>query len=273
MTALQTAPIAPVSQTEAPDPNTQAPTPEEDALRASLLDTFEKVHDPRSRFGRQYPLPAVLALVVTASLCGAKNPTQIYVFGKRQPRLLRQLGFRPPGKPKHKPDRQIVRSPNEDTLVYVLGLIDPNQFVQAFSDWVSRMIGSTGACAAAVDGKALRGSEHHVLTVFVGDLRLAAWQEGVPAKENEFSAFVRALDTLFARYPGLRLLTGDAMFCQKEIARKIVLARRDYLLQLKAPHTTDQAIAQEAFAQIVALGPALARSEAEKRGGRAGACS
>ena len=41
------------------------------------------------------------------------------------------------------------------------------------------------------------------------------------------------LGELFAAYPTLRLLTGDALFCQRPLARLIVEARRDYLFAVK----------------------------------------
>jgi hypothetical protein len=63
--------------------------------------------------------------------------------------------------------------------------------------------------------------------------------------------------------------TGDVMFCHKTIARALVEARRDYFLQLKAPHKTDVAIAKTAFGQLMTL-PPLATDSGEKRGVQTG---
>lgn len=236
--------------------------------RSSLREVFGAVPDPRSRFGTQYPLASVLSLVVVASLCGCRNPTQIYVFGRHRPQLLAQLGFRPPVKPKHKADRGVLRSPNEDTITHLLGLVKPQDLVAAFASWVNALIG--GGEVAAVDGKALRGTEDHVLTVFAVRLRLAVWQKGVGHRQNELSALEAELAAVLHDYPGLRLLTGDAMFCQKEIARQVVAAGRHYLLQLKAPHETDVSIAAHALQQL-AKRPPEATSGVDKRGGHAAA--
>lgn len=244
--------------------------PVEKVSRQTLYASFEAVEDPRCARGTRFPLPAILCLVVVASLCGCQNPSQMHVFAKCRPRLMRRLGFRPPRKPRDKAKRGTVYTPNEDTISNVLKSLDPEQLVQAFAGWIKAMMGRREI--AAVDGKALRATGEHVLTVFIGRLSLPVWQTGVRTKENELSALEKVLADLLAEFPGLRLLTGDAMFCQKSIARIVVEARRHYLLQLKAPHTTDLDIAQRAFGQLTVGTAPDAVSEVEKRGGRAAPC-
>lgn len=251
--------------TAAPVPTAPTAAKQEEDLRGSLLSAFIAVADPRKPRGRRFPLPALLSLIVIALLSGCKNPTQIYSFAKAHRALLPKLGFRPPVNPRLKESRGVVRAPNEDTITYVLGRLDPDAFVGAFAAWVNVVIGPKPV-SGAVDGKALCATGDHVLTVFAGRLRLALWQKEVGGKENEQSAFCEALSELLTNYPGLKLLTGDAMFCQKVIAEKVIEARRDYLLQLKAPHTTDCKIAGKVFEQQTNFKPALASSGPEKRG-------
>ena len=242
----------------------------EQQFRQGLLDAFAAVPDPRKARGTMFPLPAILGLIVLATITGCKNTVQIENFIAARPGLLPALGFRPIKKGKKKENRGKYRSPDSDTMIYILGRLDPEDLVRAFARWVNEQLGC--GAAAAVDGKALRGTSEHVLTVFVGRLRLAVWQKPVDTKENEFSALEESLARLLADYPGLRLLTGDAMFCHKEIAAQIVEARRHYLLQLKSPHKTDQKIAGQVFAQRTQL-PPDASSEAEKRGTSEGPAS
>jgi hypothetical protein len=42
------------------------------------------------------------------------------------------------------------------------------------------------------------------------------------------------LKDLFDKYPGLRLLTGDAAFNGRDLCREITLLGRHYLVQIKA---------------------------------------
>ncbi len=202
-----------------------------------------------------------MALVVVATLAGCKNPSQVYMFGKTRGTLLGKLGFRPRKRPRRKEDKGKLTSPNEDTIASILKRVGEAELNRVFAVFLARMV-SRGA-VAAIDGKALRGTDDYVLSVFVNDICQVVWQENVGTKENELSALERTLPTILEKYPQIKLFTGDAAFCQKSIARKLIQARRDYFLQLKSPHKTDVAIAEGAFAQLCRR-HAAAKSE-EKR--------
>ena len=240
-------------------PAPAAPSPE----AACLLEVFSSLKSSRDPRGAIYPLAATLALVLIALLSGCKNPSQIYAFAQARPALLPKLGFRPRKRPRKGENKGRISAPNEDTLQAILASVDANELNEKLAQFLGRMM--RRGERAAIDGKALRGSDDYVLSVFVNDLCQVAWQEDVGDKDSELKALERALPAILARYPTLKLFTGDAAFCHKAIARELAAARRDYFLQLKAPHETDVALAKDSFAQITSGAPALARSE-EKRG-------
>jgi hypothetical protein len=159
--------------------------------------------------------------------------------------------------------KEAIPCPNEDTITTLLHSIDPADFNDCLALWVTRMLPKT--VHAACDGKALRGAEEHVLEIFINDVCFAVWQLPVGKKQNELSTLESAIADILAKYPQIKLLTGDAMFCQKSIAQAAVDARRHYFLQLKSPHKTDVAIAREAIAQYSQT-PALDTTQ-ELRGG------
>lgn len=234
----------------------------EEAALLCLHDVFASLKSTRCPRGTRYPLPATLALIVVAVLSGCRNHTQIYVFAQARPQLLKRLGFRPPKYPKRRQNKDRIAAPNEDTLAAILASVPDEELNERFAQWLARMV--VRGSQAAIDGKALRGAKEYVLSVFVNDLRQVVWQEAVGTKENELSCLERSLQTILARYPHLRLFTGDAAFCHKTIARQLVRARRDYFLQLKAPHTGDVALAEGSFAQLRSLPPTA--QSVEKRG-------
>lgn len=230
----------------------------------NLLDVFASLKSSRAARGTRYPLHSALALVLVAVLGASKNHSQISVFGKSRPKLLKALGFHPPRySPKNK---HAISAPSEDTLGRILASIAVADLNECLARFLSRMVGR--GSQAAIDGKALRGADDYVLSVFVNDLCQVAWQEDVGSKENELSCLERSISTILSRYPNLRLFTGDAAFCHKSIARALIKARREYFLQLKAPHSGDVAIAEEAFRQLRKTPPS-ART-VEKRGPREG---
>jgi hypothetical protein len=226
-----------------------------------LLDVFSSLHCSRDARGKRYELAPTLALVVVATLAGCKNPSQICVFGRSRCGLLGKLGFRPRKRPRRKEDKGKLTGPNEDTIASILQRLSEAELNRVFALFLSRMV-SRGA-VAAIDGKALRGTDDYVLSVFVNDICQVVWQENVGTKENELSALERSLSMILEKYPQIKLFTGDAAFCQKSIVKKLIQAKRDYFLQLKSPHKTDVAIAEDAFAQLRRR-PAAAKS-AEKR--------
>lgn len=228
----------------------------------SLLDVFASLKSSRSARGTRYPLDATLALILVAVLSKCENHSQIHVFARRRTGLLRRLGFRPAKYPRKPESKGRIAAPNEDTLARILASVDPAEFNRAFTLFLSRMVAR--GSQAAIDGKALRGAHEHVLSVFVNALCQVAWQEDVGDKENELSCLERAVLAILEQYPRLWLFTGDAGFCHKSIARCLVEAKRHYFLQLKAPHTGDVALAEEAFNQLRET-PPLAKS-VEKRG-------
>lgn len=236
----------------------------EEVCRAGLLEAFRTIEDPRDPRGRRYELAPLLAFTVVALLAGCSNVSQIYHFGCMQPQLLKALGFRPTKRCRLLPRQGVIFSPNEGTIALVLSRIPSEVVNRTLGVWLGRMLAQR--VTASVDGKALRGAQGFVLSLFVDEIGQVVWQEDVGEKANELSTLKRVLPKILEAFPQLALFTGDAAFCHKPIARGIVEAGRDYFLQLKSPHETDLKIAADGFSQLTGSRKALAQ-RAEKRGG------
>lgn len=238
------------------------PSQVEEVCRAGLLEAFRIIEDPRDPRGCRYELAPLLAFTVVALLAGCTNVSQIFHFGCVQPDLLKALGFRPTKRCYLSGRRGVIFSPNEGTIALALSRISGEQVNLALGGWLGRMLAQR--VTASIDGKALRGSKGFVLSVFVDEVGQVVWQEDVGEKANELSTLKRVLSQILKAFPQLALLTGDAAFCHKTIARGIAEAGRDYFLQLKSPHETDVGIAADAFSQITAAREPLATT-VEKR--------
>jgi predicted transposase YbfD/YdcC len=157
--------------------------------------------------------------------------------------------------------------PSHDTIRRVMGLIEPsvlqglvicwNELVNADEKGALRKI-------LNLDGKTIRGSgdvNHkalHVVSAWSKEDGICLGQRVVHEKENEIVAIPELLNSL--RIRGYTV-TIDAMGCQKEIAKKIVSKKADFVLAVKGNQGTLHQELIEYFADEELL------SEIKEKGG------
>jgi predicted transposase YbfD/YdcC len=195
-----------------------------------FLDYFKDLPDPRQRGKVIYPLDEVLVLCLLAVLAGSEAITDIARFGEKKLDLLRR--FRPfrDGTPAH------------DHLGDILATLDAEKFQQCFVAWVAALTGAP-ADVIAIDGKTSRRSYQkkgakepiHMVSAFAARQRLVLGQVKVAEKSNEIVAIPKLLDMLAIEGA---IVTIDAMGCQREVAKKIIHRKADYLLALKGNQGT-----------------------------------
>lgn len=194
----------------------------------SLFDVLSELPDPRGRQGRFHPLPAVLGLVVLGLLMGRKSLSSIARLGRLYGTpLAHALGFRR------------GKTPSKSTLSEILRLLDVEQFEALLSRWIGSRLGEVEAIA--IDGKTLRGSRQgevpgqHLLCAYAARAEAVLAQIRVDSSTNEHKA---ALDLLGLLSLKKKVVTGDAMFCQRDLAEQILEQEGDYVLLVKdnQPH-------------------------------------
>jgi hypothetical protein len=193
-----------------------------------LLACLEEVADPRKARGKVHPLAGVLGLTVLGLMAGCRSLSAISRFGQIHPAVLEPLGRR--------------RSPSVATLARRLGRVAVADVRAALREFARRVLAgrgdTTSAAVVAVDGKTLRGVHEdgeplHVLPVFAhrGALALdpaaAAPLWGEPAAAKAWS------EAVAAAFPGLRVLTGDAIFADQSLGAALIAEHRDELVRLK----------------------------------------
>src|SRR6195952_487131 len=186
---------------------------------------FKDLRDPRQQGKVCYPLDEVLLLCLFAVLAGAECFTEIALFGVKKLKFLRR--FRPfmDGTPAH------------DHLGDILAVLDAEQFQRCFVAWVASSTGMPEG-VTAIDGTTVRRSGNkrsgkaaiHMVPAFAARQRLVLGQVTVAEKSNEIMAIPRLLDMLAIEGA---IVTIDAMGCQREIAKKIIAKKADYVLALK----------------------------------------
>jgi hypothetical protein len=201
---------------------------------ASLLSFLADVPDPRSRHGRQHSLSAILGLVCCAVMCGAKSYTAIGQWAHDQDiGLMHRLGF-------------TRKPPKMGGIRKVLIALDPKAFEGALSRWAESLLSMPVSSellppeAFALDGKTARGSFDgldkavHLLSLVAHESGLTLAQKQVPnGGENKTNEHKTALQLLRGIVLEGRLVTGDAMFCQRDLSQQIIDAHGHYLWFVK----------------------------------------
>lgn len=194
-----------------------------------FLEYFSDLPDPRQLVKVIYPLTEVLLLTLLAVLAGAETFTDIARFGERKLDLLRRFLPFSHGTPPH------------DRLGEIFAALDAERFQQCFVAWVAARTG-IDAEVIAIDGKTVRRSGRrkgnepiHIVSAFAARQRLVLGQVKVAEKSNEITAIPKLLDMLVIEGA---IVTIDAMGCQRDIARKVIDKKGDYLLALKGNQGT-----------------------------------
>ncbi len=191
----------------------------------TLYDALAALPDPRSRHGRIHPLPAVLGLVALALLTGRKSLAGIARFGRQHGTpLAHALGFRR------------GKTPTKSTLSRTLHRFDPEQLEGALSRWIEGRIEPAAFHHLALDGKTLRGSRdgdvpgQHLVATFAPAFAAVLAQVRVDSMTNEHKAALELLGILPLKG---KVVTGDAMFCQRDLVEQVIEAGGDYALVAK----------------------------------------
>ena len=250
----------------------------------SLAAAFLRVSDPRRVASVAYPLAAVLSRAVAAILANALSELAIAQWGARQPaERLRALGF---------PDG---RTPCQSTLQRLFCKLDGQALAEALSAGYPTpgrgypgvapvavpLPAVPGGQGVAIDGKAQRGrlpfqtggSPVHAppargYPAFCHERGVVLAQEPIERGEEKSEAELTVAPALVARvtWPG-RVLTGDALFCQRKLCAQVLAAGGDSLVLVKENQPTLLADIGLLFDPPAALGPAalLDRREASTR--------
>ena len=107
---------------------------------------------------------------------------------------------------------------------------------KALSSWVNELVHMQVPRQIALDGKTLRasaGSEYpalHLLAAYCPQVSGVLAQQSADGKENEITAAKAMLKTLPVKGA---VVTGDAMFCQRELCETISAKGGDFLFVAK----------------------------------------
>jgi predicted transposase YbfD/YdcC len=201
------------------------------ALSLDFRSHFSSVEDPRIERGKEHQLIDILFISVAGTIAGCDGPSDIAEFARTQLSWCRKFVPLANGVPAH------------DTIGRVLSLIKPQEFQNAFVDWIASFAGEDDSHDGEprfipIDGKTLRGShgaKHrvkplHLVSAWATKQGMTLGQVAVDTKSNEITAIPKLLEMLELKGA---IISIDAMGCQKAIAKKIINGGGDYVLAVK----------------------------------------
>jgi len=211
-----------------PPVSTQPATP---LAFAALHACFAALPDPRRAQGRRFPLAALLTLAVAAILANHLSVLAIAEWGAAQhDDIRRALGF------------SGDTMPYQTTLYRLFARLDAHLFAAMLAHTTTEACRGTtrqGPRGVAVDGKAHRGR-------LAGPTKEGTWspihmlaQMPVTVTGDKAAAELATVPALLARldWQG-RVLTGDALPCERSLCQQVVDAGGDYLVLVKANQPT-----------------------------------
>lgn len=198
----------------------------------SLYEYLENLKDRRDPRGVRYPLAIALVFIVLAKLAGEQEPRGIAQWVALRKDMLREA-------------LQFERDTTPAAITYsrILGqALDLTELQQAVSRFLLSGSQADQAVEINLDGKALRGTipagqtqGRHLLAAYLPDAGIVLMQMEVGRKENEIVAAPRLLKSVDLRG---KIVTGDAMFAQRELSRQVVEAGGDYVWSVKENQPT-----------------------------------
>lgn len=195
----------------------------------TVVQGFRGLNDVRCHCDVKIPLADVLIVAICALFVGYENIEHMALYGVYRADWFKQKFG-------------IERMPSESTIRRVLSLIEPLELGLATLNLMRHLLQCEGDIVA-IDGKAIRTSERmkgfdsklRVLTALETESNISIGQVSVGEKTNEIVAMKELLNLL--RLDG-RIVTADAMHCQRSTCEQIVQEEGDYVIQVKQNQKT-----------------------------------
>ena len=213
--------------------------PENEVL--SLAAVFAEMRDQRKPKGVRYQFQALLILLSLAKLCFQDTPSEIADWVSHRGDLLKaKLGLK------------WKRMPSVSTWQRLLGQnIAATEFEAKVGQYFQSGLSCQERLLYNLDGKVMCGTvagqtaqQLHLLALQQARTNVVVEQTGLSAGENEISAAKRLLAKADLEN---KIVSGDAMFAQAELARAVVDKGGEYVWRLRANQGNIYRLAQDHF--------------------------
>lgn len=201
----------------------------------SVYAYFEGVKDRRKARGLQYPLAAVLTLSVLAKLSGQNTPAGIADWVRlRAEWLCERVGI----KPRRVKKTGKLKMPCAGSYSRIMSkCMDAEDLERVSSAFSNAQPASGTAIEMCIDGKKIRGTVtadnpngDYLLSAYLPGAGVVVKQVVIQAGEGELTVAPEMLKAVDLQG---KIVTGDALFAQRNLSTQIVEAGGDYVWKVK----------------------------------------
>lgn len=192
-----------------------------------FADKFAALEDSRFLPYVEHKLTDVLILVMCGVLCGLDELQDIVSFGKSDERFFKETFG-------------IETIPSKSTLTRIMNFVNGDVVAEIIINIMRETLGISGDIVA-FDGKTIcsttKGNREklHIMTAYLTQSGVVLGQKTVGEKTNEIPIMQEMLTYLDIRN---KVITADAMHCQKETACLVKEGGGDYIFGLKGNQET-----------------------------------
>ena len=214
-------------------------------MTCALVERLQAIPDPRRQGENlKHPLVDIIILGFCGVLAGCEDCVEMEEWAKFHEPFFRTFLALPHG------------IPSPDTFNRVFAVLSPAALQAVLVPWLLERRGLPGEWIH-VDGKTLRRTRRRsqklkalqVVSAWAGQAGITLGQVAVDAKTNEITAMSALLQLLELHE---KIVTTDALGCQRAIAQTIIEGGGEYVFAVKANQPTLHADLQDAFAQAPA---------------------
>ena len=187
-----------------------------------MKKSFSSIADPRQQSQVRHDLYEIIAMTIAGVKGNCDGWDEIEDFCYSKENWLRE----------HMRLELEHGIPSETTFARVWKQIDPEAFKRCFIQWTNQVHEKLTGEIISIDGKTVRGSKSeerrpiHMISAWATEQELVLGQISVEEKTNEIPTVPLLLELL--DISGC-IVTADAMSCQREITKKIIDGKGDYL--------------------------------------------
>ena len=187
----------------------------------SIYERLSKIQDKRDARGKRYKLCSILSLILLGYMQGCKSLAGVYRFGKTLNKSeKKKLGF-------------TQSTPSHPTITETLKLVDSAELSKALEDIILQ---DDNIRHLAIDGKSIRSTHSnkngmlHLVSLYSVDTCGVLGQIKSALAGGEI---VSAKTLIKEKDISGKVITGDAMFAQRELCDMILQEKGDYVFKVK----------------------------------------